>query len=154
MAEAVFREQIDHPSNPAFSEIDSAGTGAYHTGSTPDSRTMRTLKANGVNRYKHAARKVATEDFEKFDWIFAMDAENLENLESLRDRVRRKQGKKEGDGKTANIMLFGEFGGKRGEQIDDPYYGGDNGFDIVYEQCVRFSKGFLKHLGGETADKK
>jgi low molecular weight phosphotyrosine protein phosphatase len=152
MAEAVFREQVNHPSNSAFAEIDSAGTGAYHTGSTPDPRTMRTLKANGVTRYKHAARKVSSGDFEKFDWIFAMDSENLYNLESVRDRSRRKKGKEE-EGESAKVMLFGDFGGKKGEEIDDPYYGGDNGFDIAYEQCVRFSKGFLKHLEGEKAGK-
>jgi low molecular weight phosphotyrosine protein phosphatase len=150
MAEAVFREQTNHPSNQAFAEIDSAGTGAYHTGSTPDPRTMRTLKANGVIRYKHAARKVSSEDFEKFDWIFAMDTENLYNLESVRDRTRRKKG---AEGEVAKVMLFGDFGGKKGEEIDDPYYGGDNGFDIAYEQCVRFSKGFLKHLAEDKAGK-
>jgi low molecular weight phosphotyrosine protein phosphatase len=153
MAEAVFREETNHPSNSKFAEIDSAGTGAYHTGSTPDPRTMRTLKANGVTRYKHAARKVAPEDFENFDWIFAMDSDNLYNLENVRDRTKGKKGNGDGDEKIAKVMLFGDFGGKKGEEIDDPYYGGDNGFDIAYEQCVRFSKGFLKHLEGNKAGK-
>jgi low molecular weight phosphotyrosine protein phosphatase len=152
MAEGVFREQVNHPSHPAFAEVDSAGTGAYHVGSSPDSRTMRTLKANGITRYKHSARKVSPEDFETFDWIFAMDADNLQDLENMRDRARRKKAKN-GSESVGKLMLFGDFGGKKGEIIDDPYYGGDKGFDIAYEQCVRFTKGFLKHLEIETEGK-
>src|ERR1700760_2358262 len=93
MAEGVFRHLTEHPSHPLISSVDSAGTGAYHVGSSPDSRTMRTLKANGITGYRHSARKVTAEDFETFDWIFAMDEENLEDLKDMRQRAMRKRSK-------------------------------------------------------------
>jgi low molecular weight phosphotyrosine protein phosphatase len=156
MAEAVFRDITKYPSNPLLADVDSAGTGAYHTGSAPDSRTLRTLKANGVTTYKHSARKVHDQDFETFDWIFAMDSDNLDDLETMKGRARRKKGKageREGLAEAGQIMLFGDFGGKKGEEVVDPYYGADNGFDIAYEQMVRFTNGFLKHLEKERAGK-
>ncbi|TLD38374.1 phosphotyrosine protein phosphatases I [Venturia nashicola] len=149
MAEGVFRHVTNHPDHPLIADVDSAGTGGYHTGSSPDARTMKTLKANGITKYKHGARKVTAEDFEKFHWIFAMDSDNLDDLRSMRDRSRRRQAKgetTEGRNEMGKIMLFGDFGGRKGEQVVDPYYGADDGFATAYEQMVRFTDGFLKHL--------
>lgn len=65
-----------------------------------------------------------------------MDRDNLRDLQRIQQRA--------GGGK-AQVMLFGEFAGKkRAEEIDDPYYGGSQGFELAYEQCSRFSKNFLK----------
>ena len=136
MAEAVFRSLT--ASNPLISRIDSAGTGAYHTGAAPDSRTMETLEDNGIENYDHAARIVRASDFDDFDYIFAMDKENLEDLLELR---RRATGAK---GKEGEVMLFGDFGGRKGEEVVDPYYGARDGFKIAYEQMVRFSRGFIE----------
>lgn len=72
-----------------------------------------------------------------------MDRENLAELAELRRREVEKRGGEEGVGK---VMLFGEFGGKKGEEVEDPYYGGKEGFQVAYEQAVRFSKGFLGEL--------
>lgn len=149
MAEAVFRELSKHPSNPLIAEVDSAGTGAYHVGSYPDPRTTKVLRKNGIEDYEHYARKVHAEDFDTFDWIFAMDSDNLADLNSMRNRAKSKRGKSASSSsstKEPKIMLFGDFGGKKKEEVDDPYYGGDNGFDLAYDQMVRFSNGFLKHL--------
>lgn len=78
-------------------------------------------------------------DFNKFDYIFAMDRSNLRDLQNLQQRGNP-------DSK-AKVMLFGEFsGGRRPEVVDDPYYGGDEGFSKAYEQCTRFSGNFLKHV--------
>jgi len=102
-----------------------------------------------VTKYRHAARKVAAEDFETFDWIFAMDSDNLDDLHSMRDRAKRKRAKNgahEGQKEGGKIALFGDWGGRKGEEVIDPYYGADDGFAIAYEQMVRFTDGFLKHL--------
>ena len=76
-----------------------------------------------------------------------MDDDNLGNLERLREREVKKKGGEEGVGR---VMLFGEFGGKRrgtkGEEVQDPYYGADDGFAVAYEQSVIFSKVFLERL--------
>jgi low molecular weight phosphotyrosine protein phosphatase len=75
--------------------------------------------------------KVRLTDFEEFDYIFAMDRSNLYDLQRLQQR--KLAGK-------AKVMLFGEHSGGKVEVVEDPYYGGTKGFEIAYEQCMRFSK--------------
>jgi low molecular weight phosphotyrosine protein phosphatase len=150
MSEGVFKSLVqpaNKPPHPLIDKIDSSGTGAYHIGDAPDPRTMATLKKNGITSYRHAARKFSpSSDFATFDYIFAMDGDNLDNLLKLREREVKKKGGEEGVGK---VMLFGEFGGKgkgRGEEVEDPYYGGDGGFDTAFEQAGRFGRAFLGAL--------
>ena len=143
MAEAVLRS-LASP-HPRLAHVDSAGTGAYHAGAPPDSRAMSTLEDNGIVDYKHAARKIRPSDFTEFDYILAMDDDNLYDLEQARQRVVKN---KEETGKKAKIMLFGDFGGRKGEQVGDPYYGGRDGFETAYGQAVRFSKGFIEEVLG------
>ena len=140
MAEGVFRSLVK--SNPCIGEIDSAGTGAYHELDPPDYRTIQTLRKNGISDYDHAARKIRVEDFEDFDYVLAMDGSNLRDLQRMQRRLEHR-GKKT----RAQVMMFGDFGGKRkAEEVIDPYYGEDGGFDDVFEQVGRFSKGFLKQV--------
>lgn len=140
MAEGVFRSVAK--SNPRVGEVDSAGTGAYHTLDPPDYRTMATLRKHSITDYDHGARQVRGDDFHTFDYIFAMDQHNLRDLQRLQAKVNSK-----GPKSKANLMLFGEFGGsKRPEEVIDPYYGADNGFEVVYEQVTRFSKNFLEQV--------
>ncbi|EPQ66342.1 Bgt-4626 [Blumeria graminis f. sp. tritici] len=135
MAEGVFKSLVSQLSNKnSIRVIDSCGTEGYHVGCSPDSRTMSTLRNNGILDYQHAARKIRSSDFEKFDYIFAMDRSNLENLQALQKKA----------GGKARLMLFGEFAGKGSpEEIIDPYYGELDGFEEAFEQCMRFSKKFL-----------
>lgn len=142
MAEAVFRSITS--GNSQISYVDSAGTGAYHTGDPPDPRTLSTLEDNGIVDYDHAARKIQSADFTKFDYILAMDTDNLRDLHRMRQRVE----KTDGDSQLGKLMLFGDFGGRKGETVVDPYYGANDGFDIAYEQMVRFSEGFQREVLG------
>lgn len=140
MAEGVFRSLANR--DPHVGEIDSCGTGAYHTLDPPDSRTMATLKKNGISDYDHGARQVTKEDFNKFDYMFAMDRSNLQNLQRMQRQIEKREGPC-----RAKVMLFGEYNGRsRPEEVDDPYYGVDNGFDTVYGQVKKFSENFLKSL--------
>jgi low molecular weight phosphotyrosine protein phosphatase len=140
MAEGVFRSLA--ASHPRLGTIDSAGTGAYHTLEPPDYRTMDTLRKHGIRDYDHGARKIQEKDFRTFDYILAMDTSNLRDLQRVQKRVDSASGKSK-----AKIMLFGEFSGKlRAEQVGDPYYGEDDGFEEVYEQVSRFSKRFLQEV--------
>ena len=150
MAEAVFRS-FTH-SNPKISHVDSAGTGGYHIGSAPDPRTMATLEEHGISDYEHGARQVQLSDFKDFDYVLAMDRDNLRDLQRLRVRAASK-GADDGEGK-GRVMLFGKFGGRKEEEVADPYYGANDGFEIAYEQMVRFSRGFLEEVLGETDDSK
>ncbi|KAI0473205.1 phosphotyrosine protein phosphatases I [Xylariaceae sp. FL0804] len=138
MAEGVFRSLATDESSPyrgRIGTVDSCGTGGYHTGDEPDSRTMSTLEDNGITTYTHEARRLQDDDFEKFDYIFAMDQSNYSDLQKWR---------RDGSTGRARVMMFGEFSGKgRTEAIRDPYYGGRDGFEKAFEQCSRFSKNFL-----------
>ncbi|KAJ5154371.1 Protein-tyrosine phosphatase low molecular weight mammalian [Penicillium coprophilum] len=179
MAEGVFRDLV--AAHPSIGEIDSAGTAAYHSLEPPDSRTMSTLRRHKITNYNHAARKVTREDFLTFDYLLAMDKSNLRDLEDVRESViatlQRKTDNKPSskstrshvdaaigaygaDTKVAKVRLFGDFGkgGKLhdrvggGEVVKDPYYGGVNGFEEVYQQVVRFSKNFVDHLEQNPID--
>ncbi|OAA50907.1 low molecular weight phosphotyrosine protein phosphatase [Beauveria brongniartii RCEF 3172] len=167
MAEGIFRHLAQKPEwKDKIGRIDSCGTAAYHTGDSPDDRTMATLEENGITDYHHSARRrvqatstqssrhvlkfpflflqFATSDFEKFDYIFAMDRSNLSDL------VRLQRGNPDA---KARVMLFGEYSGAgKAEIVNDPYYGGDAGFKRAFEQCTRFSQNFLAEMvdgGGE-----
>lgn len=175
MAEAVFRSVVASSTTPLVGVIDSAGTASYHTREPPDSRTMSTLRRHSVTDYKHAARTVTKEDFRTFDYILAMDGNNLRDLLPVRNSVLT-TGKKgssfhaassvsdysarpigsSGSGeKIAEVRLFGDFGPDGtiqsrvggGEEVQDPYYGGAQGFEEVYEQAVRFSKALNARVG-------
>jgi low molecular weight phosphotyrosine protein phosphatase len=150
MAEAVFRHLT--PSHPRIAAVDSAGTGAYHVGADPDPRTQDVLLANGITTYAHAARTVVHADFRRFDYILGMDRDNVNDLLRLRRRVERDTATEDGagDGRPpATVMLFGQFGGRGMEEVVDPYYGADDGFEVAFEQMLRFSRGFLREVLGE-----
>jgi low molecular weight phosphotyrosine protein phosphatase len=178
MAEGVFRNFAS--SHALIGEIDSAGTAAYHSLEPPDSRTMSTLRRHKIIDYDHAARKVTREDFLTFDYLLAMDKSNLRELlherESVVAALQRKSSSKSGtkgtrshvdaaigeypeDTKVAEVRMFGDFGkdGKvndrvgGGEVVQDPYYGGANGFEEVYQQVVRFSQNFVDYLEHKSA---
>ncbi|KAK5057889.1 hypothetical protein LTR84_011890 [Exophiala bonariae] len=140
MAEGVFRSLTK--SNSRIGQVDSAGTGAYHTLDPPDDRTMAILRKHNITDYDHGARQVRGEDFDEFDYIFAMDQQNLRDLQRVQRKVEGR-----GQKSKAQLMLFGEFAGsKKPEQVGDPYYGANNGFDTVYEQVTRFSNNFLRQV--------
>ncbi|RAH84804.1 phosphotyrosine protein phosphatases I [Aspergillus japonicus CBS 114.51] len=152
MAEGVFRHVA--AAHPLINQIDSAGTGAYHAGEAPDHRTMTTLRAHGITRYVHAARKVTKEDFLTFDYLLAMDKYNLRDLQETRAAVLAASATKKAPVKVAEVRLFGDFGEGGalhervggGEVVQDPYYGGVHGFKEVYEQVSRFSRNFVEYL--------
>jgi low molecular weight phosphotyrosine protein phosphatase len=156
MAEGIFRNTTHHHQNsptitssesshPLIHKIDSCGTDAYHVGDTPDPRTLAVLKEHHITNYTHQARKFkGASDFKAFDYIFAMDRQNEEDLLEQRERLL-KQGKLR-DEEMGEVMLFGVFGVQKAEEVKDPYYGGRDGFTIAYEQLERFSKGFIKML--------
>ena len=140
MGEAVFRHRT--ASDPRIKLVDSAGTEGYNVGNGPDGRTMSVLKDNGIVDYSHVARKVKKSDFTRFDYILAMDRSNLRDLQALKHRAVA-MGNAD---RLAHVVLFGDYGGKKGEEIVDPWYGELWDFEVAYEQLVRFSDGFVKQV--------
>ena len=157
MAEGYFRSLTafsTRSQHPLIAAIESCGTGAYHAGDQPDPRTLDVLrKEGGITGYRHKARKVrAPSDFTEYDFIVAMDEDNLEDLRDLVKRARKKGLLDEGQ--VGRVCLFGEFGGRdEGEEVQDPYYGGRDGFEVAFEQVERCGKGLIRHIEEEAKRK-
>jgi protein-tyrosine phosphatase len=137
LAEGVFLHLVrEGPGEGAF-EVDSAGTGSWHVGEPADRRARAVARKHGVD-LQCRARQVREEDFREFDLIVAMDRENLARLEALRDRA----------GAPAEIRLLREFDpeGDGDLEVPDPYYGGPEGFDRVYEMVHRSCAALLESL--------
>jgi low molecular weight phosphotyrosine protein phosphatase len=145
MGEGVLSHLAKQPAYASLlGRVDSCGTGAYHIGSEPDSRTMRTLTEHGVTEYSHAARQLKAKDFTEFDYIFAMDRDNLTDTLRVQARAAKAAGDKAS--LKAKVGLFGEYSGGTVEEVEDPYFGGREGFEVAYQQCARFAKNFLEEM--------
>jgi protein-tyrosine phosphatase len=118
-------------------EVDSAGTGAWHVGEAPDKRMRQVAERRGF-RYEGRARQFIQSDFEKFDLIIAMDTQNRANLQRLAPSA----------GDETKIHLMREFDpqGHANDSVPDPYYGGIDGFENVYDIVERSCQGLLDAL--------
>jgi len=132
MGEAVLRD-VANKRGISDITVDSCGTAGYHVGELPDDRTVSTCRKHQIP-IEHSARQIQTSDFTEFTHILAADESNLRNLE----RIRPKNA-------TAELCLWGSFLDHK--PIADPYYGGMNGFEQVYQQCVALSNAFLDKIG-------
>ncbi|XP_046826008.1 uncharacterized protein LOC124427308 isoform X1 [Vespa crabro] len=134
IAEAVFDDQIKKIGLTDQWEVDSAALIGYHTGKNPDRRAMSVLKQRGLTSYSHRARQITVDDFNKYDWIFGMDVENIRELNKLKPQ-----------GSKAIIELLGKYDPEGETIIRDPYYDDDStGFEKAYDQCVRSITAFLQ----------
>ena len=135
-AEAVLRALAARHAPELKLRIDSAGTAEYHTGSAPDARAQQAARRRGYDMSGLRARVIEQPDFEHFDFILAMDRENLTALQraapaALRERVR----------------LFLEYARETETlEVPDPYYGGANGFEEVLDLVESAALGLLAHL--------
>jgi len=135
-AEGIMRDLVTRAGLDARFRIDSAGTGAWHVGNSPDPRSIAAAAARGV-RLVGQARRVAVEDFGGFDYLIAMDRENARDLAELApDAVARRR-----------IHLLRSFDPDSASEPDvpDPYYGGSDGFARVFEVCLAGCTGLLAH---------
>ena len=135
-AEGIFRATCQQRGLSDQFRIDSAGTAGWHVGKPPDTRGVKAARGRGVDLSMLRARQVEPGDFENFDFILAMDESNIEDLSALRPQ-----------GSSAHLHRFLEFN-KSANSLDvpDPYYGGDEGFELVLDLITEASEGFLNHL--------
>ena len=135
-AEGVFRHLVTKMNMNSMIESDSAGTHAYHVGEQPDRRAQMAAKQRGIDLSDLRARRVMLADYESFDYILAMDNDNYNILVSQSPAHAKPK-----------IKLFMDFAVQRNEQeVPDPYYGGQRGFDIVYEMVEAASQGLLEDI--------
>lgn len=137
LAENMFRYKAGQAGLGHKYEVDSAGTSAYHVGESPDGRMRRVASRRGLD-YDGRARQFEPQDLEHFDLIIAMDAENASNVL----RVARTTAQRE---KVRRIREFDPQGGPQAS-IPDPYYGGMQGFEEVYDIMERSVDGLLNAL--------
>ncbi len=133
LAEGILQSKLD----ANFFSVDSAGTAAYHIGELPDQRSIAVAKKHGIDISNQKARKFDIKDFIEFDIIYAMDKENYQNICSLAKNNTELQKVK---------MILDEVKLSQNLSVPDPYYGGDDGFQNVYqlldEACEKISKNY------------
>ncbi len=139
-AEAVFRDQVKKAGYDSRIETDSAGTIGYHEGLPPDNRAQATARGRGIDMSDLRGRKVVAQDFESFDYVLAMDNENFADLKRICPA-----------GREGRLRMFLDFAAERTErEVPDPYYGGDRGFDHVFDLVTDASLGLLSHIRAEN----
>lgn len=120
LAEGILKSKV----NLNEVTIDSAGTAAYHVGNLPDPRSIAVAKKHGIDITTQRARKFTVKDFDSFDFIYAMDQNNFDYILKL---SRNKEDKKK------VLLILNEVRPFQNNSVPDPYYGGDDGFENVYQ---------------------
>jgi len=132
-AQGVFERLVKEAGLEARIEIDSAGTHAYHVGEPPDRRATQVAAVRGIDLSSQRARRVHEDDFESFDYVLAMDRDNLEDLRAIcpphvRERI-------------CLLLDFAEV--DQSNDVPDPYYGGEQGFERVLDLVEDGARGLL-----------
>lgn len=138
LAEGVFSQLVQREGLAERFDIDSAGTSSWHCGEPPDPRTTELARQRGVI-LEHAARQVERADFERFDYVLAMDASNLGKLQRL------------APASDARVALLRSFDPDAGDDLEvpDPYFGGADGFAHVHDLVESACEGLLAHIRDE-----
>jgi protein-tyrosine phosphatase len=135
-AEGVARYYIINNILENIVEVDSAGTHAYHVGEPPDPRSVEAALRRGIDLSGLRARKVQQADFEQFDLLLAMDRDNLRSLRRYCPTANQHK-----------LDLFMKYSTRfAAEEVPDPYYGGQRGFDLVLDMAEDAAGGLIKTL--------
>jgi len=138
-AEGVMQKLLTDRSLLDAFELDSAGTHAYHVGEPPDDRAVEAALSRGIDLAQQRARRVEVEDFQRFDYILAMDADNLQHLRHMQPDEGR-----------AEVRLLLDFSREDpGGAVPDPYYGGAAGFERVLDILEEANEALLERLSAE-----
>ena len=133
LAEGILQAKVN--SKGLHIKVDSAGTGGWHVGQGPDHRAVAIANKYGIDISQQQARQFSSTDFEAFDIIYAMDGSNLSDIVSLANS-------NEDIGKV--LLILNEINPKENRPVPDPYYGGGDGFEKVYqlldEACEMITK--------------
>ena len=131
LAEGILQSKV----NSDFIQVDSAGTAAYHIGNLPDPRSIDVARKYGIDLTHQRARQFSVYDFDTFDLIYAMDESNYQNILTLSRNI-------EDEAKVK--MILNETNMNTNKSVPDPYYGENDGFEIVFglleEACSVIAK--------------
>jgi protein-tyrosine phosphatase len=135
-AHGVFRKLIEEEGLTKLVGVDSAGTHAYHVGNDPDRRAQATALSRGLDLSDLRARQARSEDFDAFDYIIAMDEENYLSLQGICPA-----------GMEERLYMFLDFAPDLSDrEVPDPYYGGAQGFERVFDMVETASLGLLQDI--------
>lgn len=134
-AEGVFRRYVEQAGLSDKISIDSAGTSDWHIGKTPDPRTQVAAAKRGYDLSTLRGRQASVEDFTEFDLILAMDKSNLSNLQAIQPV----------DAKAELALYLPRFGISP-DEVPDPYYGGEDGFELVLDMLEQASQVLLDEI--------
>lgn len=135
-AEGVLKKLLADQGLTAYFSLDSAGTGDWHVGKAPDPRAIKAAARRGIDISALRARQVTLGDFHKFDYLLAMDGSNYADLRAMQP-----------ENSTAQLERFLAFApAEYPEDVPDPYYGGDDGFDSVLNLITDASEAFIEHV--------
>ncbi|HEC17622.1 MAG TPA: low molecular weight phosphotyrosine protein phosphatase [Sedimenticola sp.] len=135
-AHGIFEALVEREGLGDRIEVDSAGTHAYHVGNPPDRRAQETARSRGLEIGHQRARRVEGEDFLRFDYVLAMDQDNYHALCAICP-----------DGMEEKLQLFLDYAPQlRVREVPDPYYGGPNGFEQVFDMAEAAAAGLLEEI--------
>ncbi|UTA49441.1 low molecular weight phosphotyrosine protein phosphatase [Simiduia sp. 21SJ11W-1] len=135
-AEGVLQQRLKAEGLAAVVQVDSAGTAGWHVGKAPDARSQAHALRRGYDLSSQASRQVTAEDFNTFDYILAMDQQNLADLRAINPANSK-----------AQLQLFLAFAPNCGTtEVPDPYYEGEAGFEQVLDLIEQAASGFIAHL--------
>lgn len=134
-AHGVLLKKLERAGLAGLVRVDSAGTGDWHIGKAPDARTQAAASRAGYDLSQLRARVVCAEDFQRFDYILAMDQDNLRQLQAMRPAQFR-----------GILELFLRQGGVDTGEVPDPYYGGPEGFEQVLSLVEQACDGLVRQL--------
>jgi protein-tyrosine phosphatase len=133
MAEAILQAQIAHAGLAIA--VDSAGTAGWHEGKPPDPRAVASARQNGLDLSHLRARRLLAADFQRFDLILGMDADNLRAAQALRPA-----------GSRTPIRLFLDETIGEHEAVPDPYYDGETAFAALFVTLEAAAKAYVARL--------
>lgn len=137
VAEGVFQRMLESTGLVGKVYVDSAGTHSYHIGAPPDRRSQETALRRGVDLRNLRARQVTVADFAEFDYVLAMDSDNLANLLALCQMPELR----------SRAQLFMDYAPDLPErEVPDPYYGGPSGFERVMDLIEVAAEGLLVNI--------
>jgi protein-tyrosine phosphatase len=135
-AEGAFRKLVENAGLSKRIQIDSAGTANWHQGRAPDPRTIAAARKRGMDLSALRARAIKLSDFNEFDYMLAMDEDNLANLKSLKPA-----------GYNGYLGLFLAFSSQTAYlEVPDPYHGGSEGFELVLDLIEDAAVGLLESI--------
>jgi protein-tyrosine phosphatase len=139
-AEGVFRQQVKEAGLADRVVVDSAGTGDYHIGERPDPRACWAASRRGYDLAPLRARQVSRDDFFEFDYVLAMDEQNMRALMGLAP-----------EGHAHKVKMLTDFSSSNESSVPDPYVGGPQGFEFVLDVIEDAAQGLLRHIRTELA---